>query len=73
VRFRLRAPWVGDPDQQRINDGLVNDLNEIAEFVFKGVGVPSVTPVGAAVYYRLDPTPGAAVYMYDGVAWTVIV
>lgn len=69
MRFALRRPFVRDADQQAVNDGLVLDLNELAQWFSWGNGAPTHTPTGRQIYFRRDGGAGTTLYAWSGAAW----
>lgn len=69
MRFALRRPFVGDREQQDVNDGLLEDLNSVAQFVSWGNGAPTHTPSGRQIYIRRDGGAGTSLYCWSGAAW----
>jgi hypothetical protein len=45
------------------------DLRSKVAFVTTGVGVPSFTPNGRALYLRQDGGAGTTLYVYEGSGW----
>jgi hypothetical protein len=74
VRFQIGNPFASSPDeQQRINQDLLNAVNAVGVFIYTGAGAPTVTPTGPAIYFRQNPSAGAAVYLFNGTTWTAVV
>jgi hypothetical protein len=69
VRFRLRWPFVAEPQQQANNEDLLAAVNEIAQFLSWGDGVPAHTPDGRQLYVRRDGGANTTLYVYEGAAW----
>ena len=69
MRFRLRIPLVSDREQQANNEGLLEAINELAQFIVWGDGVPSHTPNGRQIYIRRDGGTGTTLYVWEGAAW----
>lgn len=67
--FRLRRNKVEPEDQQLINEGLIRDINTIAQFWFFGSGAPGFTPPGRAIYIRTDGGAATTLYVWEGAAW----
>lgn len=72
TKFGLPEPIVADDALQLNFQALINAVNALARFVDYGTGVPAHTPVSARFYIRHDPAPGAAIYGWNGTAWTAI-
>jgi hypothetical protein len=68
VKFQLRRA-VEDMDQQAVNDGLVSDLNSLAQFFYVGSGAPTLTPPGRALYINRTGGAGTTLYVYEGAGW----
>lgn len=69
MRFQLRRSFVVDRDQQTVNEGLLEDLNSIAQFLSWGDGVPTHTPDGRQLYIRRDGGANTTLYVYEGASW----
>lgn len=44
-------------------------LKAKTQFVYTGVGAPSFTPNGRAIYIRQDGGVNTTLYVYEGSAW----
>lgn len=66
MNFSLPSPSVADSGQQINNEALLRGLNQIAQFLFSGTGVPTFNPGGPALYFREDFGVNSSVYVYDG-------
>lgn len=65
---------VADPAVQRNLETLLVGVNAVGQYIYACTGgAPTSTPPGAAIAFRTDPAPGAAVYGFDGTSWTAIV
>lgn len=72
------AHLVPDPLQREVNEGLINAVNLVAQFVFFGDGAPTFSPTTdagdpqPAVYIRLDGDAASTLYVYDvtTLGWT---
>lgn len=69
MKFRLRRPFVESREQQDVNDGLIEDLNSVAQFFSWGNGAPTHTPTGRQLYVRRDGGAGTTLYVYEGAGW----
>jgi hypothetical protein len=73
VKIALRNPFIANDTtelarkQQENNEDLLAGFNGLAQFIFWGSGVPTSTPPGPALYFRLD---SPEVYKFNG-AWVV--
>jgi hypothetical protein len=68
VRFRLRWPFVAEPQQQANNEDLLAAVNQLGQFVSWGDGAPAHTPDGPEIYFEQD---GPGVHIYNG-AWVAL-
>lgn len=69
MRFQLRRRFVQSPEQQQVNEGLVADLNELAQFFAVGDGAPAHTPTSRQLYIRRDGGANTTLYVYEGAGW----
>lgn len=44
-------------------------LNDFLQFIYWGVGAPTSTPPGRALYLRLDGGAATTLYVYEGAGW----
>lgn len=72
MKFSLRFPLVADVQQQANNEGLVADVNGLAQFFSAGEGAPSSSPDGPQLYFRRDGAAGSSAYGWDGSSWTAL-
>lgn len=69
TKFAITDRFVEDQAQRRNNDDLLKSLNQIGQFLSWGNGAPTFTPVGRAIYIRLDGGAGSTLYVWEGAAW----
>jgi hypothetical protein len=61
-------PNLPDPKIRQMELEIAN-LKAKTQLITTGVGVPSFTPTGRAIYIRQDGGTNTTLYVYEGSAW----